>query len=64
MSTQSSSSEFKEQVIREVQDTQNAASMARRHHLSPGMVRRWARTVRQPARDVLSRRKCSIEALD
>ena len=31
MSTQSYSSEFKEQVIREVQETQNAALVARRH---------------------------------
>ena len=34
-------------MIHEVQETQNATLVARRHQLSPSMVRRWSRDVRQ-----------------
>jgi transposase-like protein len=45
--SQSYTAEFKAQVIHEVQETQNATIVARRHQLSPSMVRRWSREVRQ-----------------
>ena len=45
--SQSYTAEFKAQVIHEVQETQNATIVARRHPLSPSMVRRWSREVRQ-----------------
>jgi transposase-like protein len=45
--SQSYTAEFKTQVIHEVQETQNATLVARRHQLSPSMVRRWSREVRQ-----------------
>ena len=51
MSTPPYSSEFKDQVVREVQETQNATLVARRHQLSPGMVRRWVRAARQQDRE-------------
>ena len=51
MSTPPYSSEFKDQVVREVQETQNATLVARRHPLSPGMVRRWVRAARQQDRE-------------
>ncbi|SMC02183.1 Transposase [Sulfobacillus thermosulfidooxidans DSM 9293] len=35
------SPEFKQQIVQEAQDTQNAPWVARRHQLSPSMVRRW-----------------------
>ncbi len=49
MSRQKYSSEFKQQVLQEVQDTHNATIVARRHQLSPSMVRRWTREARQDA---------------
>ncbi len=39
MSTPPYSSEFKDQVVREVQETPNATLVARRHPLCPSMVR-------------------------
>ena len=45
--SQSYTAEFKAPVIHEVQETQNATIVARRHPLSPSMVRRWSREVRQ-----------------
>lgn len=45
--SQSYTAEFKAQVIHEVQETQNATVVARRHQLSPSMVRRWSREARQ-----------------
>lgn len=42
MST-SHSKELKQPVIQETRDTGNASLVARRHQLSPGMVRRWVR---------------------
>ena len=47
--SQSYSEDFKQQVLREVQETGNATVVARRHQLSPSMVRRWAREARQEA---------------
>ena len=41
--SQNYSPELKQQVIQEARETGNAALVARRHHLSPGMVRRWVR---------------------
>ncbi|AEW06549.1 Integrase catalytic region [Sulfobacillus acidophilus DSM 10332] len=35
--------EFKQQVVREVRETGNAALVARQHQLNPSMVRRWVR---------------------
>ncbi|SMC07981.1 Transposase [Sulfobacillus thermosulfidooxidans DSM 9293] len=37
------SPEFKQQIVQEAQDTQNATLVARRHQLSPSMVRRGVR---------------------
>ena len=51
MSTPSYSSEFKDPVVREVQETQNATLVARRHPLSPGMVRCGVRAARQQDRE-------------
>ncbi len=45
--SQSYTAEFKAQVIHEVRETQNATMVARRHPLSPSMVRRWSREVSQ-----------------
>ena len=45
--SQSYTAEFKVQVIHEVQETQNATLVARRHQLSPSMVRRRSREERQ-----------------
>ena len=44
---QSYSVELKEQIIQEANETGNAALVARRHQLSPGMVRRWVRDGRR-----------------
>ncbi len=52
MSRQQYSSEFKQQVLQEVQDTHNATIVARRHQLSPSMVRRWTREARQDAAEL------------
>ncbi|OLZ10219.1 transposase [Sulfobacillus thermosulfidooxidans] len=41
--SQTYSPEFKQQIVQEAQDTQNATLVARRHQLSPSMVRRWVR---------------------
>lgn len=41
------SAEFKQQIIQAARDTGNATLVARRHQLSPSMVRRWIRTVTQ-----------------
>ena len=40
---QTYSAEFKQQVVQEAQDTHNATLVARRHQISPSMVRRWVR---------------------
>ena len=49
MSRQTYSPEFKQQVLQEVQDTHNATIVARRHQVSPSMIRRWTREARQSA---------------
>ncbi|WP_242823933.1 transposase [Sulfobacillus thermosulfidooxidans] len=36
--SQTYSPEFKQQIVQEAQDTQNATLVARRHQLSPSMV--------------------------
>ena len=41
--SQTYSRESKEQVVKAVQDTQNATLVARQRQLSRSMVRRWAR---------------------
>ena len=41
--SQTYSAEFKQQVVQEAQDTHNATMVARRHQISPSMVRRWVR---------------------
>jgi transposase-like protein len=38
--------EFKQQVVREVQEVGNAAQVARRHELSPNLVYRWMQDVK------------------
>ena len=48
---QTYSSELKEQVVQEVNETHNTTRVARRHPLPPGMVRRWAREAHQPRED-------------
>ena len=45
------SSEFKDPIVREVQETPNATLVARRHPLSFGMVRRGGRAARQQDRE-------------
>ncbi len=51
MSTPPYSSECKDPVVREVQETPNATLVARRHPLSFGMVRRGVRAARQQDRE-------------
>ena len=41
--------ELKQQVVQEARDTGNATMVARRHQLSPSMVRRWVREAIQAA---------------
>ncbi|MCY0899646.1 MAG: transposase [Firmicutes bacterium] len=41
--SQTDSSEFKQQVVREARETGNAALVARQHPWNPAMVRRWVR---------------------
>ncbi len=66
MSTPPYSSKFNDQIIRAVQETQQATLVAHRHSLHPS--RRWVWVARHQDRenggDVLRRRKCSMEALD
>ena len=49
MSRPTYSPEFKQQVLQGVQDPHNATIVARRHQVSPSMVRRWTREARQSA---------------
>ncbi len=51
MSTPLYSFEFKDLIVREVQETPNATLVARRHQLSPGMVRHGVRAARQQERE-------------
>jgi len=41
------SQEYKDQVIKEVLETENATTVARRYGLNPAMVSRWVRETKQ-----------------
>ncbi|NLZ54604.1 MAG: transposase [Thermoanaerobacteraceae bacterium] len=41
------SDEFKEQIIRECQETGNVALVARRHEISPNAIHTWIKKYRQ-----------------
>lgn len=50
--SKSYAADFKQQVVHEVQEIQNATLVARRHQLAPSMVRRWVREARQDSGEI------------
>jgi transposase-like protein len=60
------SAEYKQQVIKEVIETGNAAAVARKHDLSPSMVSRWVRESKNgsPMKEMISQGLKSNKALE